>query len=90
MVVFRKKIGGKLSCKLIVGLLSIAAKYDCESALSGIVIDQIEKNITPNLDALEAIFCKEKENRAIADVEVIQHNIGDYDDLLMAGGLTHD
>ena len=89
-VYLEKEIGGKLSCKLIVGLLSIAAKHDCETALSTLVIDQIGKNIRPNLDELEARFCGQKEKRIIVDVEVTQHNLNDYDDLLMAGGATHE
>jgi hypothetical protein len=85
-----KGVGGKLSCKLIVGLLSIAAKYDCETALSTLVINQIEKNIRPNLDELDAIFCGEKEKRIITDVEIIQHNLDSYDDLLMVRGVAHE
>ncbi len=85
-----KEVGGILSCKIIVGLLSIAAKYNCEEALSNIVCAQIEKNITPDLDKVKAIFCNGAQKKVLIDVEIIQHKLCDYDDLLVAGGGSNE
>ncbi len=85
-----KEIRGRLSCKIIVGLLSIAAKYDCEDKLSNIVCKQIEKNIVPDLNKLEAIFSKERKKHALEDIQVKQHELCDYDELLVSGGANNE
>jgi hypothetical protein len=85
-----KEVGGKLSCKIIVGLLSIAAKHDCEEILSEVVCSQIEKNTLPNLDKLKIRFGEKNKHKVLVDVEVRQHKLCDYDDLLIEGRQAND
>ena len=65
----------------MVGILSIAAKFDCEKKLSDLVTKQVAKNQIPNLDKLRQYFSGRVINVPTIDVE--QHELKSYDDLLL-------
>ena len=75
------RIKGRESCKLIVGILSIAAKFDCEKELGDFVLAQIEKNIVPNLEDLRRRFTTSDSKRP--EVKITQHSLSSYDELLV-------
>ena len=76
-----QKVKGRESCKIMVGILSIAAKFDCEKKLSDLVTKQVAKNQIPNLDKLRQYFSGRVINVPTIDVE--QHELKGYDDLLL-------
>lgn len=71
------------ACKYIVGLLSLAAEGDCEDALSVYVLENLTQpeGITPPLAELKLKFISSCNTKQIS-VEVHQHKLKDYDELL--------
>jgi transposase InsO family protein len=82
------KVKGRESCKLIVGLLSIAAKFDCEKLLGEVVLAQIEKNQRPNLEKLREKFSK-GESLKPPEIQIEQHSLSSYDELLKTSEVNH-
>jgi transposase InsO family protein len=75
-----QKMPGKLGCKFMVGLLYLAAQYDCEAALAKTVLARILDNQALSLIELQKSYVKS--SKAIPLVNVIQHNLASYNALL--------
>lgn len=75
------------SCKLMVSILSLAAKYDCERALGTYVLERFEKGYVPTRVELESRFTV-RENVQL-DVTVKQHALRDYDECIVKRELNH-
>ena len=65
----------------MVGILSIAAKFDCEKELADLVTNQVAKNQIPSLDKLRQCFSGKAIN--IPTIDIKQHELKTYDDLLL-------
>ena len=73
-------MSGKSACKFIVGLLYLAAKYDCEGSLAQTVLANIEQGRPLSLTVLEQPY--RKQGQAMPKVSVIQHELSSYNFLL--------
>ena len=73
------------ACRLIVGLLHLAATADCETALGDTVLTSIQQQEPINLADLQAQF---NPNQQILsdDVSVQQHSLSSYDHLINSKG----
>jgi transposase InsO family protein len=80
-------LSAKEACKLMVGLLYLAATEGCEKALADYVLTQIEKRQKLRLTDLQAIFREER--NAPPDLIVTQHAITHYDQLIPTAGDSH-
>ena len=76
-----KKLLALDASKLMVGLLFLAAKRTCEQALGDYVLSLLNKSEFPCLKALKLKFGLVS-NVAIPVVEVEQHNLSQYDNLI--------
>lgn len=75
-----KTVKGKAACKLMVGLLHLAATHDCEQALADDVIATISQSQSLSLIALQARYgAKPASPPAIT---VVQHTLSIYDELV--------
>ncbi len=73
-------MSAKPACKFIVGLLDLAARYNCEAVLASTVLEQIVQGKTLSLSSLKQAYSR---NEAIVpDVIVRQHDLSSYDNLL--------
>ena len=75
-----QELDPRKACKVIVGILSLANRADCEEALGSFMIRQKAKNILPSLHELEQKFDPKK--IVVPDIEVALTSGGDYDALL--------
>jgi len=75
-----KTICGKSACKLIVGLLYLAAEADCEKRLADHVLDLIKSSLPIDLKKIQEFYMPKKAE--IPPVQVEQHTLKDYDDLV--------
>lgn len=73
-------MAAKLACRLIVGLLALAAKHDCERNLGDCVMADIADNQLRSLEHYKKRY-GEDESVTIPDVNVNQHNLADYNNL---------
>jgi len=67
--------------KLMVGLLGIAAKHSCESALGQMVIQSIQSGECVTIDKVKLAFCPESK-REIPQINTIQHQLSFYNQLI--------
>jgi len=80
---FESTMEERAACKLIVGLLYLAVKQDCEKELADVVIEHIKNEEEIKLSVLQDMFTQKKE--AIPSVDVSQHALSSYNDLIPAG-----
>jgi hypothetical protein len=73
----------KMACKFIVGLLYLAAEKNCEAELATEVLNSIDKGLNINLRMIQNKYSPPKAD--IPLVEVNQHLINDYNELLITG-----
>ena len=79
-VYWKRELAPAAACKLIVGALALAARYDCEQALSDYLAATLEQAYIPSLLELERRFGPP---RAMPPhVTVSQHPLADYDALM--------
>ena len=76
----------RAACKRIVGILSLAARADCEQALGSYLQQQIVIGKLPSLHQLEQRFDPKTDNDLSRHLEnqCPQHALGHYDDLIPA------
>jgi len=79
-----KEIRGRESCKIMVGLLNIASKYDCEQKLGAYILELVRKKKTLSLSAIENKF----NNKAPVQPDIIvnQHKLSSYNKFLKIMG----
>ena len=80
-----------LSCKRIVGILSLAARADCEQPLGAYLQQQIAKDRLPCLHQLEQRF-DPNARRALSDgleEGCVQHALSAYDALMPTSMEVH-
>jgi hypothetical protein len=66
----------KEACKVIVGLLHLAAQEDCEQALAQCVLESLDEGKPIVLSQLQQRF--KKQVASIPDIAVVQHNLAYY------------
>ena len=72
----------KVACRFIVGLLHLAATQDCEEALATCVLHKIEAKQSLSLSQLQAQFTKPSNSVDVSKVNVMQHTLQEYDELI--------
>jgi transposase InsO family protein len=78
-----RKLEGRASCKLMVGILFLAAKFDCEKEMGEKIISTISLENIPNIEELKRQFGRQA---IIHDgLSIKQHTLHSYDDLLNGG-----
>jgi len=75
-------LSAKAACKFIVGLLHLAATYECEGVLANTVLDAIAQGKSLSLPRLKQRYCQD--DTSLPDVRVQQHDLSSYDRLLPA------
>lgn len=73
--------------KYMVKLLYLAAKEDCEFELGALVLEQITQGNCPSIEELHKRFAK-RQIQTVPAVNVTQHDIDTYDQLIKSGGLV--
>lgn len=68
---------GAIACKLMVGLLYLAATQDCESALADVVLQLIKEKKTISLLTLQQQFSKETAIQ-VPQILILQHTLSTY------------
>ena len=76
-----RTLDSKKSCKLIVKILHLAYKGDCEKALSQFILSEIEKKKQFTIEHLQSKFLIPA-STAVPDVAVNQHDLSVYDALI--------
>jgi hypothetical protein len=69
--------------KMMVSLLSIAAKYACEAALSEIVLHAIHQGEPIDLEQIKIQFCPQSKNE-IPELKTVQHSLSFYNQLIQS------
>lgn len=77
---------GKLACKLMVGLLKIAAENNCEQKLGEEVLASLSEGKVPCLGHLQEKYLLKTKDTLIPVLNVSQHRLGSYDQLLPSFG----
>ena len=80
-----KHMEAKYACRFITGLLSLAATHDCEAKLADIVLKDIARQRCLSLSKLQAQFVPDKSSVIIPLVNVTQHALEQYNDLIISG-----
>ncbi len=75
-----KNYQGHLACKLIVGILYLASKHNCELRLGEYIVEKINLKQALSLPVLQQHFVKKKP--PCPQVEVRQHDLSDYNKLI--------
>lgn len=75
-----KKMESRQACKLIVGMLYLAATQDCEQSLGQYVMDKHTKEKAVSLTQLQERFGPEK--AVVPQVSISQHALRSYDALV--------
>jgi hypothetical protein len=78
-----RRHGGVPACKLMVGLLFLAAEHDCEVALADAVLSLVDQNKAIHLLSLQHRFSKSAPPKP-PKVIVLQHELAKYDVYLTA------
>ena len=68
------------ACKFIVGLLNLAANYDCENELEFVVMELIKNERPLKISELQDLFNKHQETMPILNVQ--QHSLAAYNQLI--------
>jgi len=79
----------KAACRFITGALHLAATHECEAALADVVLGEISQGRSLSLSALQAQFAKHPPFSARPSVEVIQHALSQYDELIVPREVCH-
>jgi len=75
-----KNIPGKPACRLMVGLLELAANYDCEQSLANDVLLKISQGQSLSLTTFQHRYGKALNTPP--DITVEQHTLATYNDLI--------
>jgi hypothetical protein len=78
-----KHVTGRAACKLIVGLLHLAAESDCEAQLGDAVLHLIEHDKPIILSSLQQQFSKRSASK-IPEINVHQHTLSSYNELILS------
>ena len=81
----------RAACKRIVGILSLAARADCEQSLGAYLLQQMAKDKLPSLHQLEQRFDPNARS-ALPDClgkDCVQHDLSAYDTLMPTSMETH-
>jgi hypothetical protein len=78
---FTEHLSADAACKLMVGILAIAARNDCEAALGEHLKTLLSQQLVPSLLELERRFGPAR--RPAPPVAVVQHALSHYDALLL-------
>ena len=81
-----KATNSKTACKLIVGLLYLAYKGDCEEKLENDVVRLIEESKPICLSALQNRYLPSKIK--FPDININQHGLNNYDELIINNNYT--
>lgn len=77
-----KLCSSRQACKTMVGILKIAADYDCEDKLGNLVLPLLIKGKVPCIGTLQKWYQPEPLALSIPSISVNQHSLEDYDHLL--------
>ena len=70
------------ACKLMVGILKLAADYECEEDLGGFILNMLAKGKVPCLGELQRRYQSSSAFLVVPHVKVVQHSLKSYDRLL--------
>lgn len=76
------KMDAKAACRFITGVLHLAAKHDCESQLAQMILADMDQGNSLSLSTLQAKFDKHNTPTIVPMVNVVQHALNQYDELL--------
>ncbi|XP_065065419.1 uncharacterized protein y4jA/y4nE/y4sE-like [Rhopilema esculentum] len=76
------KMDAKAACRFITGVLHLAAKHDCESQLAQMILADMDQGNSLSLSTLQAKFDKKNTPTIVPMVNVVQHALNQYDELL--------
>ncbi len=75
------RMPGKDACKFMVGLLHMAALYNCEKPLGEAVLLALNEDKPLSLSSLQKQFCKNPHNQ-LEDVQIIHPELENYNQLI--------
>lgn len=78
-----RNLTSREASKIMVTLLNTAAKHDCESALSQMVLDMIDQGQHIDLEQIKMQFCSPSANE-IPALETVQHSLSFYNQLIQS------
>lgn len=73
---------GRQACKLMVGILKLAADYACEEELGNQVLRLLEKGQVPNLGALQNRYGKIIKPLSVPHLSMLQQSLAFYNEFL--------
>ena len=76
-----KSLPPQEACRMIVGLLYLAATQDCEKALGEVVLAKLNQGQSLSLKKLQAQFCRTQDKQYTA-ILVPQHTLAHYNQLI--------
>lgn len=76
-----RRLAPREACKWMVGVLALAARYDCEQALGQQLVATLARGEVPALKTLQAQFLPAQHPPPL---NACQHALADYDQLLSA------
>jgi hypothetical protein len=82
-------MAAKVACRFITGVLHLAATHDCEVELAQTILANIELGASLSLSSLQAKFSKNKDKLTQPVVNVVQHALHQYDELLTSKEVRH-
>jgi hypothetical protein len=77
-----QRCANRHACKLIVGILKLAADHNCEEHLGSFVLDMLEKGKIPCLGDLQRRYQSTPVLSAVPEVKVNHHSLDAYNKLL--------
>jgi hypothetical protein len=84
-----KTMEAKAACRFIVGLLQLAATQDCEAKLAEVVLDEIAQGHALSLPTLQSQFETNKAPTTIPSIQVMQHTLVQYNELIVNQAVCH-
>ena len=79
----------KSACRFMTGVLYLAASCDCEVELAQTILAKIEQGVSLSLSSLQAKFAESKDAPTVPVVNVVQHSLQQYDELLIPKEVCH-
>lgn len=79
----------KSACRFMTGVLYLAASCDCEVELAQAILAKIEQGVSLSLSSLQAKFAESKDAPTVPVVNVVQHSLQQYDELLIPKEVCH-
>lgn len=76
-----QNMSAREACKFIVGLLHLAATYDCEKVLGEMVLKAIQNKQPLSLNTFQQKVCKKQEQH-IPEVQIAQHSLVQYNQFI--------